>query len=487
MRLTFFISLCLLLLVAGCTGSEGELKGPDEAPLLEQSESDSLPSLLPANLGEGAPAETTIAALLANPSAFENRLLQVEGLFQSSPGFNCADKRFGAPASWALADGQESIAAGGLESLAAALPDGQITLVVEGAWRSWPLPANCRQEGDPGELYYLDVVQVISPNPIALAPGDGSGAPVIQATTAADLLDSSQPTETDQSAVPTATALTGLEQPSQGTVNSGAFPPPVTTPSGESGAYPAPVPTSAPNPGAYPGPQNPTQTPVAQATEPAAEEPLDRDLLVSGSLETGSLGAVLSERWRYVSSAPQTIDLQIMPDVGLELTAAILGNSGQVIAANTTAAPGETVTLTAVNLPEAGEYAILLTTLEGSSGNYAILLTDEETYDFFFQQNMIDGFGHTGILLPESDHFYFFSGSAGDVIDITASPLDQADLFLRLFDPSSKALFTFHDENPPGQSESFNDYLLPDTGLYALLIGEQAFAGGPYEVVLERR
>jgi hypothetical protein len=487
MRLPLFFIFCLLLLAAGCSGSQGDLKGPPEDPLLEQSEGDSLPSLLPANSEDNAPADAAIASLVANPSAFEGRLLQVEGLFKSSLEEICPDKRFGAPASWALTDGQESIAAAGLENLAAALPDGQITLLVEGAWRSWPIPANCRQEGDPSELYYLEVVQVISPNPIALAPGSVSGAPAPQQTAGGGIAGDPLPTAGQQGSIPTATVMAGLEVPPQGTINSGAYPPPATTPMSGSGSYPAPVGQPPVTPGSYPGPAGQTPVPEQPAPVPAAEVPLDRDLLSAGSLETGTLGLNNSERWRYIITATQTIDLQIVPDAGLELIVTVMDHNGQVVSANTTTSPGQKVTLAAVNLPQAGEYAILLTTLENGSGNYAILLSDEDTYNFLFRENLVDGVAHTGDLLPENDHFYFFSGTAGEVVDLTARPLDNADLFLRLFDPSGITLFSFHDENSAGQAEQISTYSLPETGLYSLLIGEQAFAGGAYEVVLDRR
>jgi hypothetical protein len=46
---------------------------------------------------------------------------------------------------------------------------------------------------------------------------------------------------------------------------------------------------------------------------------------------------------------------------------------------------------------------------------------------------------------------------------------------------------SFHDESPAGQEERISAYSLPETGLYSLLIGEQALAGGAYEVILNRR
>jgi len=486
MRLPFYLLLGLLLLAAGCTGTDGDLKGPAEGPSLEQSEGDSLPSLLPANSEDRAPADAAIAALVANPGAFEGRLLQVEGLFKSSHGQICSDKRFAEPASWSLADGQESIAAAGLVNLAAALPDGQITLVVEGAWRSWPIPANCRQEGGPSELYYLEVVQVISPNPIALAPGSVSGAPALPPT-AVGAGDPLPTTISVQDPVPTATTMAGFEVPPQGTVDSGAYTPPVTTPSSESGSYPGPIIPPTVAPGSYPGPASQTPLPERQATVPAAEVPLDRDLLPAGSLETGSLGPGSSERWSYIITATQSIDLQIMPDAGLDLMVTVMDHNGLVLSANTTTSPGGKVTLPAVNLPAAAEFAILLTTLQSGGGNYAILLSDEDTYNFLFQENLADGFTYTGELLPENDHFYFFSGAAGDIVDLTARPLDGANLFLRLFDPNGVTLMSFHDESPAGQEERISAYGLPETGLYSLLIGEQAFAGGRYEVILDRR
>ena len=487
MRYPFFLLICLLLLAAGCAGADGELKGPADDRSLEQSQNDSLPSLLPAGSANIAATDATIAALVANPSAFDGRLLEVEGLFKSSSEQICSDKRFGAPTSWSLAAGQDTIAAAGLENLAAALPDGQITLVVEGAWRSWPIPANCRQEGDPAQLYYLEVARVISPNPIALAPGGVSGAPALQPTAAGGFAGQLQPTATLQGPIPTATGMTGLEQPPQPATTPGSYPPPATTPLSESGSYPPPVTTLTVNPGAYPGPAGQTPMPEQPTPVPAAEVPLDRDILSAGSLETGSLAPGSSERWSYVITVSQTIKLQIAPDAGLELIATVIDRNGQVLSANTSTGPGQIVTLPNVNLPEAGEFAILLTTLQSGAGNYAILLSDENSHNFLFQGNLADGLPHSGDLLPESDHFYFFSGSAGDLVDLAARPLDDADLFLRFFGPGGNTLISFRDENPAGQAEQISAFSLPETGLYSLLIGGQAFEGGAYEVILDRR
>ena len=377
-------------------------------------------------------------------------------------------KRFSVPASWALADGPQQIAAGGLEQLAAALPDGQITLVVEGVWRTWPIPANCRQEGDPSELYYLAVVQVISPNPIALAPGNLSAVPLPQLAPTDTL-----PAVEEAEVLPTTTPIPSPVATLPATPDPGSYPPPTTIPTSGGGSYPGPVPTPL-------VPAGPTSVPVA-------EVPLDRQQLDAGSLETGALGPGISERWPYVITTTQTIDLQIMPDPDLELIVTILDQNGQVLSAGSTTAPGQKVTLRAVNLPQAGEFAILLTTLTGGSGNYAILLSDADTYNFLFQQNLADAVTLSGELLPENDHFYFFYGSAGDVVDLIARPTADADLFLRLFNPAGVALLSFHDERPAGQEEQIAGYTLPATGLYSLLVGESAFAGGAYSVVLNRR
>ena len=213
---------------------------------------------------------------------------------------------------------------------------------------------------------------------------------------------------------------------------------------------------------------------------------LDRELLPPGSLEIGALSLAGSERWTYIITATQAIDVQVIPDAGLELIATVMDRQGQVLSAETSAGPGQKVTLPAVVLPEAGEYAILVTSLQDGAGNYAILLSAEDTYDFLFQGNLVDGLAVSGDLAVESDHFYFFSGTAGETVDITATPLGQADLFLRLFDPQGSALITFHDESAAGEEERIVAYSLPETGLYAVLVGEQAFAGGAYQVLMER-
>ncbi len=477
LRQTFLLLLGLLALVA-CSEPEGDLKGSgnQQAGTRERP----LPALLPADsaaLGRVTPAE-----LNSDPAAFLGKTVEIEGLFQADLGEICSDRRFGAPVSWALQDGSDTINAAGLENLARALPDGQITLVVEGTWRSWTLPADCRQEGGRDELYYLEALRVISPNPIALAPGeDGSPRLLISPVSGA----------VQGTVIPTATGLVATPPSTLGPIETPSTPfaggPSATTTTGGNGSgYPGSQATATAGIGGYPAPAQPTLVPQPTA-DMGGTAPVVRGRLEPASLETGVLTQDITEAWTPSIAGSELITIQVTPERDLSLSVTIMDQDQQVYAAVVSVNPGQVINVAAVSLPNAGEYSIVLSALYGSQGSYAILLSVQDTYNFEFLGNMENRVSYNGSLATANDDFWFFSGNAGDIVDITARPVGGADLFMRLFDVHGVAIITFRDENPAAVEEQITAFTLPETGLYSVLVGEVDFSGGDYVVTLERR
>lgn len=137
-----------------------------------------------------------------------------------------------------------------------------------------------------------------------------------------------------------------------------------------------------------------------------------------------------------------------------------------------------------VTLIDPGIYDILVSSPTGEPGYYAILISDDESYPYFFQGTLlIDDIGNA-VIARDSDHFWHFTGTAGQAISISVVPAGDSDLFLNLFGTDGVSLIRFHDETASGEPEQIIGYVLPDTGIYSLRIGELNFGSAEYEIFL---
>jgi hypothetical protein len=228
-----------------------------------------------------------------------------------------------------------------------------------------------------------------------------------------------------------------------------------------------------------------TAVPTATITSPTAEGTrslVSMPTLTLGSLEIGQMQDVEDHRWPYETSDVQVINLQIAPEPDLGLAVTINDPNGQSIVEDETLQAGQTLILTDIPLTEPGIYEILVSSPPGSSGNYAILVGDDESYNFVFTGFLEDGDSFDAEMDAETDHFWHFTGEAGEVIDILVTPNNVEDIFLRLFGPDGSPLVEFHDFEAGGVAEELTDFSLNASGLYSLLVGENDFETAEYTI-----
>ncbi len=492
-RKGWFVCIYLLLLLTGCQQG-GVLKGPP-------------PVTLPAQIAleEIQPVTVPLVDLAASPDEYSGQLLQLSGRFESRPILSCGSKFFSWPA-WQMAEGETMVPASGPANLLSALQSAGSELIVEGYWRYRPDRLGCQDKAQIQALWYLAVVRIVSPNPIALLSpaGEGlsipgelsttSGAPDFFAATPGSA-ESIRPTPTEigpvtasESDLPLTPDPTGLDQisPYPGSENLS----PTATITRQLIASPT-ASDSGPDDLAPPSPSVTTpaptiETPDARATQTPTvpgQETTTQPLLAAGSLETGALQASQSHRWPYEIESAQTITVQVAPDAELELTVSVTSANGQLVDRATQLSLGEPLILADVELLTEGSYEILVSTSDTTDGSYAILVTDEESNNFIFQGLLREGISATGDFEPNNDHFWVFSAQRGDSLRIEGSPDSDEDLFFRLFDPQGINIITHYNGSPAGQTEELVDYILPATGLYSLLVGEQNFGPANYSVV----
>ena len=240
-------------------------------------------------------------ALNDSPSDYVNQRIRVTGNYLRLEQEDCL--LFSGPRiQWGLVAEGLQLNARGFETIVLPLVPANTQMTVEGIWRRYPGPAGCGKEPERG-LWYLEVEQIIQPNPLVagtatpvgvlsitpppfptVTPTGTAGIPPVGGTpipnvTIVSTVVVNTPTSTPTldgtavfgtpTATPTSTATaTVTGTPGPGTPTSAAGTPtatPTPTASGTPGSgTPAPTPTSSSlvtaTPGSYPGP-NPTNTP----------------------------------------------------------------------------------------------------------------------------------------------------------------------------------------------------------------------------------
>jgi hypothetical protein len=189
-------------------------------------------------------------------------------------------------------------------------------------------------------------------------------------------------------------------------------------------------------------------------------------------------------RWPLVVTTTMVITVNVATEIALDTAISIRGPSGNIVAQQNNTQGAEPEVLAAVPLNELGTYEILITSENDVAGFYAILVLNEESYTFVFNGTLAFGEVGPAIMRANTDQFWHFSGTAGQVVTITATPSDNSDLFMRLFGPNDTLLVDFHDDTGQGDVEEIESFTLPETGFYSLLIGEFDFGAASYTVVI---
>jgi hypothetical protein len=202
------------------------------------------------------------------------------------------------------------------------------------------------------------------------------------------------------------------------------------------------------------------------------------------SIETGRLAHNEIHRWTHEITSTTQLTVSLASDHLLDLSVSIVDADGRVIAQQNAAINGEPEILSGVTLMDPGIYDILVSSPSGDPGDYAILISDSESYPYIFQGTLRIGDIGDAVIASGSDHFWHFTGAAGQAISISVVPTGDADLFLNLFGTDGVTLIRFHDETVSGEPEQIIGYVLPDTGIYSLRIGEFNFGSGEYEIFL---
>lgn len=449
-RLILIIFICLLL--AACRAEQVEPATPTPFPT---------PTAVAPALAAAQPMPITLTELMAEPSLYQNQPVQVTAQFFRQPRLVCGGlvTAYRSPASFVLREGEVALYGVGLGSGREVAPDG-LTLTLNGRLLSWTGPVGCGKRAVVQQIWYIETSRIVSPQPLTNAT----------LTPEVIIADVPEPPPADEpTATPTATPEPVL---------------PAMTP----------TPTSTPTLTATPEAEEeeeeePTPTPTATAdSELVAQGELDSGNLVGARLEAGTV-----HEWRFAVRASDVLTLSVVADQG-SLGLSLFDEAGDLLLEQADNPPLTVAAIENFALTEPGEYRLLVglsaeDVAERITAVYHLLFMLSDSYTFAMQGLLEADMPENNISLrADSDHSWHIAGEAGQTIWVVVTPLDEMDPFIRLYDSAGDVVLDddgdriYINEQGPGIFEELI-FTLPETGLYAIQIGDVDFAGGLYDIL----
>jgi hypothetical protein len=458
--LVSIIFSCFLLV--GCLGGTPPLATPTPFPTATAD---------PFQPPTGTQA-VTLAELLAEPALYQNQSVQVTGQFYRLPRLVCGSlvSTYRLPASFTLREGELIIYGGGIGAARDVAPDG-LTMTINGRLLSWRGPVGCGKRAVIQEIWYIETSHVVAPRPLTSATltpaaviagvnGEDEEPPTPTATPEIEDDPDPQPT-------PTPTLATDLPQ----TTPTSTFTPTPTPDDEEDGDEDDENRTPTP-----------TGTPGFDREAIVVQGDLASGNLVGGRLEIGEL-----HEWRFAITASDVLTVSAIADQG-NLVLMLLDEEDNILYEQDDAPPRAVEMVAGFSLAEPGEYRLLLQVTEEVTADYHLLFMLSDSYAFVMQGLLVSGQDQNNISLAvESDHSWHIAAEEGDTIQVIVRPLNNMDAFMRIYDPAGDIIFDngqriYINDGGAGDAEELV-YVIPETGLYAIQVGEVDFAGGLYAII----
>ena len=445
-----------------------------------------------------------ISQLQQAPEAYEGTLVRVTSQYRRAPVIVCDGIARPSPATWRLGEGEQLVGARGFEELVQILLPPGITITVDGVWRFWRGPIGCGKDAPVQSVWYLSVMDIVSPSPVArvtLTPTGGEPE-----VTPDDTAEAPAETPTSSGPDPVGTPVT---VPSPTVVATTRPPATQVAPTATSDA----TATLSASPTAEDDEEStsePTGTETATATiegtlaatatadgavtaTPAASETPGGSVVDKGSvgyqdLRGGRLNSNETNSWQFPVEAGDVITISVAARTGTDISLTVLDPAGNRIVQQNESPAGEMEIIAGLEAGGSGGYRVVIAEAGGAETYYSILLLNsnyDDYYTFIFAGMLSYGSSATSSMADYTDQFWFFFGNSQDVVNINVAPNDQSDIFFDLFGPEGDLLQEI-DDGEGGNAEQLLNFRLPSTGMYAIRVGEYVYAPSNFTILVAR-
>ena len=236
----------------------------------------------------------------------------------------------------------------------------------------------------------------------------------------------------------------------------------------------------------------PTLTPTATAVAPANFDPITPDLVVGtiarGQWLTGEIAPHQAEAWEIAADSITAVDITVRPESGFDLVVDVRNAQGESLLPN---GPidnsfGDEQVRQAPIPPEEAAY-IVITGYGAASGSYELYMTPAGEVSGPVTGDAAYGQLERGRLEVDNNfHLWRFSGTTGDVINVTIRPLpDDLDVVVDIIDPIGLSILPNGYVDEAYGTEYIRGAVLPTSGEYLILVWGYQDSTGPYELELD--
>ncbi|MEM7333404.1 MAG: hypothetical protein AAF490_15045 [Chloroflexota bacterium] len=469
------------------------------------------------NISAAQPFPVNFDDLVTNPISYEGARIQLMGNYQKVPLLICDGELFTSPVTWNLVDGNMIAPLGGFQAQVEQLIPEGLSMTVSGIWRRWHGPIGCGKEAINRDIWYLDVMEIESPNPLVrvtltpfgeeIADNGQNGTviatqpPISQDDATPDPTLETNPvfSEATETPIPTATPAPASSIPTPTAI-------PSATPveddrgdeddddDGDEDATAVPTSTEPSNNGSDPtatpmNPGDPTPTATSANTGLVTPTPVSSNngTLLRDDYGFATLAASTTHLWNIIltENTMVTITVAMEPDVN-PIISLIDPLDNVIIDSQDSSKAGEIEAIQNLGISGSGTYQLFISSEGNIATEYMVNYYDTRSSPQLAFEGIL---GNTAtlsdVILIDWDDNWIFYAEENDIINVLVDPTEpDVDLFLTLW---SKDGDEAESDEDIGLSEEIANFQIPSTGLYVLQIGEWDFEETGYTITFDRQ
>lgn len=205
----------------------------------------------------------------------------------------------------------------------------------------------------------------------------------------------------------------------------------------------------------------------------------------SGQGVNGRLEYNVNDIWSFSNSGPAYATITLRPEANnLDLVLTIIDPAGQTVSRIDRGYAGDMETAVDLLLTDTGLYLIEVSEFFSEAGRYTLDLSLSPSPLYSGGGRIQAGQSIQSNLPANGQHYWTFSGSAGDLISIVLQPDARFDAILNLYGPDGRQLVVL-DEGFSGDAEILSGLQLPADGEYTIMVLSFAGNAGSYTLSLD--
>jgi hypothetical protein len=203
------------------------------------------------------------------------------------------------------------------------------------------------------------------------------------------------------------------------------------------------------------------------------------------------LEANQTDSWSSIIYNDESFIIQVIAPPPANPVLSVVRDDQVIVDRQNTAAAGSVETVRIEGSAEEGEtFEILIEIADGSAADYSLVVHNEDPesdYQRAVRSFLTSGSAQNNVTLPaNAEHLWYFVGNAGNTLSLTVSPGSaNDDPFPVLIGPGTEEDLGNMQDGGDGEDDTLTGFMLPSTGLYAILIGDNNVdAGFTYSITI---